>query len=176
LQIIVMRHTHAISRESCAVPYDAERALSDTGREQARHVGNILRHVDLVPDPIVSSPFLRAQETAALVCEQFPEVTRPLPLTILAPGSGTDELLRAAINYGETDSRWMLAVMHEPDVGYILGNLLFEGRACPFPVLPGDVFALDITVSRGQIRALLALYISPTMIVASDMSESVEME
>jgi phosphohistidine phosphatase SixA len=124
-------------------------------------VGKALQALGCVPNPVVTSPFVRTQETAALICRQFAEPIAPFPLIILAPGSSRDELLRAAVNYGNTALNWMLAIMHEPDVGYILSSLLMGGKTYPIPIQEGDLFALDVTIRRGQSTAALQFYLSP---------------
>jgi phosphohistidine phosphatase len=163
MKILIMRHTKALSRKEADVPYDADRPLSESGKLEAELLGKVLQKHGIVPNPVVCSPFIRTQETASIVIEQFEEEMSPMPLTILAPGSGSDELLRAAQNFGDTENRWMLAVLHEPDVGYILGSLLFSGRTYPLPVKPGDLFALEIQSHHGHSEGRLAAHFSPAM-------------
>jgi phosphohistidine phosphatase SixA len=161
MKIMVMRHSAALTRAEAKVAYDAQRPLSDDGRAQAIRLGKSLQALGCVPNPVVTSPFVRTQETASLMCRQFAEAITPFPLIILAPGSSRDELLRAAVNYGNTALNWMLAVMHEPDVSYILSSLLMAGKTYPIPIQEGDLFALDISIRRGNSTAELLFYLSP---------------
>lgn len=166
MRIILVRHADAVSRPESGVNYDAERPLSEQGRREAKEVGQYLNFLRCVPDPIVTSPFVRAQETAWLIAGELPVKPTVQPATILAPGSGCDELLRTAMNYGEPQRRWLLAVMHEPDVSHVLGTLLCEGKVWPLPVGPADVFGLEVRSQRGSSEAELAFQYSPNRLAA----------
>ncbi len=163
MKIMIMRHTAALTREDADVPYDADRPLSEVGKENAVRLGQLLQREGWIPNPIVCSPFIRTQETASLIAGELTADISPMPLTILAPGSSADELLRAAQNFGDTENRWMLAVLHEPDVGHILGSLLFDGRTYPWTVKTGDLYALQVQSGRGRSFAELLAYVSPDM-------------
>ena len=160
MRIMIMRHAQALTRQQANVPYDADRPLSEAGRAEASRLGRFLHRHNLLPDPIVCSPFIRTQETAALIAKELGGHHGPMPLTLLAPGSGPDELLRAAMNHGQTDQRWLLAVLHEPDVSHILSQLLFGDRSWPQAVKTGDLFALDIRRGHGGSRAELTLFLA----------------
>jgi phosphohistidine phosphatase len=80
---------------------DAERPLTDEGREQARAVGNALEALGVEPDACLTSPKTRAVETARIVCEQLgvepqlePKLAGgPFDAEALAAGLGDDVLL-----------------------------------------------------------------------------------
>ena len=161
MKCILMRHSEALDRDVANVPFDADRPLSELGKVHAQLVGEFLASQGIYPDPVVCSPFIRTQESAAITCKALGSGVEPRPVTILAPGSSTDELLRAMVNYREPDSRWFMAVIHEPDISLILGNLLCSGKSYPMPVYPGDMFILTITTELGQSRGSLGLSFSP---------------
>jgi phosphohistidine phosphatase len=165
MKIMVMRHADALGKAAAAVEYDAERPLSDRGRVDAQRVGAALLALGCAPADLLSSPLIRSQETAAIVAEAVggdPQAV--IPLSVLSPGSGPDELLRAVSTHGDAEHDWVLAVMHEPDVSHILGVTLFGGRECPLPVYPGDLFALDLQSAGGHTRASLAFALSQTVL------------
>lgn len=163
MKIMIMRHTDALSRTEADVPYDADRPLSETGRQHAADVGRFLQTNHLRIDTVLCSPFIRTQECAGLICNELPSSVTPLPLTILAPGSGTNELLTAGRDYVEAGDRWMLAVLHEPDVSHILDNLLFDGQGCPFTIYQGDLIVMTLEVGNGVTKGNFILYYSPKM-------------
>jgi phosphohistidine phosphatase len=80
---------------------DAERPLTEKGREQARAVGAALKALDVEPDACLTSPKLRAVETARIACEQLgvdpqlePKLAGgPFDPAALAAGLGDDVLL-----------------------------------------------------------------------------------
>jgi phosphohistidine phosphatase len=64
--IWLLRHAHAGDGSP-----DAERQLSERGEAQARDAGEALAALGVHLDACVSSPKLRAADTARLVCEQL---------------------------------------------------------------------------------------------------------
>ncbi len=164
MKILIMRHAESLSRTAARAKFDADRPLSMVGRDQARRVGRALTAIDCLPTPIICSPFVRTQETAAIINDELPEPVPLLPLTILAPGSGTDELLRAALNHAQPTTHWVLAVLHEPDVSLILGSWLYGGEAYPFDVSEGDLFAVRVRIRQGKSAGELAFLYSPAIL------------
>jgi phosphohistidine phosphatase len=81
---------------------DAERPLTDRGREQARAAGDALKALGVEIDACLTSPKVRAADTARIVCEQLdgvePELEPklsggPFDAQALAAGLGDDVLL-----------------------------------------------------------------------------------
>jgi phosphohistidine phosphatase len=80
---------------------DAERPLTDKGREQARAVGAALKALGVELDACLTSPKVRAADTARIACEplgvepqQEPKLAGgPFDAQALAAGLGDDVLL-----------------------------------------------------------------------------------
>ena len=67
----MVRHGIAIDREEPDCPPDAERALTKKGIEKARLVMEGLRELGAKPDVIMSSPLVRAWQTAELAAAEM---------------------------------------------------------------------------------------------------------
>ena len=81
---------------------DAERPLTDKGRAQSRAAGAALKAMGVELDACLTSPKVRAAETARLACEQLGDVEPqlepklaggPFDADALAAGAGDDVLL-----------------------------------------------------------------------------------
>jgi phosphohistidine phosphatase len=94
---------------------DTERPLTDKGREQARAVGAALKALGVQLDACLTSPKLRAAETARLVCE--PLGVEPQLEPKLAGGPFDAEALAAGL--GEE----VLLVGHDPDFSMAVHSL-----------------------------------------------------
>jgi phosphohistidine phosphatase len=94
---------------------DSERPLTDTGREQARAVGPALKALGVRLDACLTSPKLRAAETARLVCE--PLGVEPQLEPKLAGGPFDAEALAAGL--GDE----VLLVGHDPDFSMAVHSL-----------------------------------------------------
>jgi len=130
VRLYLVRHAEAASGEP-----DDLRPLTAAGRETARALGARLAAEGARPDAVLSSPLLRARETAA-------ELSRALGCKSetderLAPGATADDVRAAAEGRGEE----VIVVGHQPDCGEIAAKLS-GGPKPAFP--PGGVAVLDV--------------------------------
>lgn len=129
VRIYIVRHAEAESGDS-----DELRALTAAGREQARALAERLRSEQPPLDAVLTSPLLRARETAAAIAEATalqPEVDERL-----APGATADDLRAAVAGRGER----VAVVGHQPDCGEAVVEL--TGETVRFP--PAGVHAIDL--------------------------------
>jgi phosphohistidine phosphatase len=94
---------------------DAERPLTDKGREQARVAGAALKALGVEIDACLASPKARAAETARIVCE--PLGVEPQLEPKLAGGPFDAEALAAGL--GDD----VLLVGHDPDFSMAVHSL-----------------------------------------------------
>jgi phosphohistidine phosphatase len=109
MRLLIVRHAEAAPGNP-----DELRPLTPGGRAQARALGDRLREQGLEPDAVVSSPLLRARETANALGLGEPAVDERL-----APGASPDDVRDAALGRGET----VLVVGHQPDCGRAAATL-----------------------------------------------------
>jgi phosphohistidine phosphatase len=118
MRLLLVRHAEAAPGNP-----DELRPLTPEGREHALELGQRLRAEGLQPDAVVTSPLLRALETAAALGLGEPEVDERL-----APGATPDQVREAALPRGET----VVVVAHQPDCGRAAAALT-GGPEPPFP-------------------------------------------
>ena len=114
---------------------DELRELTPQGVDQARALG---RQLATSPDPpavVLTSPLVRARQTAELVAEETGAEVRVEPL--LAPGATVDALRSAVHDAGGP----VATVGHQPDCSEIA--LAVTGRDPGFP--PGGVARLELS-------------------------------
>jgi phosphohistidine phosphatase len=117
VRLFLVRHAEAAPGEP-----DALRPLTDEGRATARALAQRLAHEPI--DAVLSSPLLRARETASAIARAARLEAEPDDR--LAPGA-TAETLRAALaDRGET----VVVVGHNPDCAEIALEL--TGRLVSF--------------------------------------------
>ncbi len=128
MRLFLIRHCEAAPGHP-----DEMRALTAGGREAARALGEQLRRERL--DAVVSSPLLRARETADAIAKAV-GVEAQIDER-LAPGATAEDLRAAVAPLGDT----VAAVAHQPDCGIAVETL--TGRRAPsFP--PGGVEVLEL--------------------------------
>jgi phosphohistidine phosphatase len=126
VRLFVVRHAEAAPGEP-----DDLRPLTDAGRAAARALGEVLAAENL--DAVVSSPLLRARETADAIARAAG--LEPATDERLAPGATADDV-RAAAARGER----VVVVGHQPDCSEIV--LALTGREVAFA--PGAMHEVEL--------------------------------
>ena len=124
-------------RHADAEPGDPDelRRLTPTGRAQARALGRRLADDGVKPDAVLTSPLLRARETAAEIARATG--ARAEPVEVLQPGATPEDVESAVAGRGEQ----VVVVGHQPDCG-IIAAALGEGQAPPFP--PAGMVVIEL--------------------------------
>lgn len=136
MKLFLMRHADA---EPMAGDKDSPgRKLMEKGREQASEAAKKLK---VKFDVILTSPFVRAVETAGIVADALGLRDRLKKTKLLAPGSDISQLISLMDKY--RDKRNVLFVGHEPDLGIFAGELLHLGA--PRPLGKAEVVEIDVT-------------------------------
>ena len=127
MRVFLVRHAEAAPGDP-----DELRPLTPAGRDAARALGEQLAHHN--PTAVVSSPLLRARETADLIARACK--LESAADDNLAPGATTETLRLAAEDKGDT----VVAVGHQPDCSEIAFDL--TGRDASFA--PAGVVELEL--------------------------------
>jgi phosphohistidine phosphatase len=130
VQLVIVRHADAASGEP-----DELRPLNPEGRETARALGQRLAEEGVRPDAVLTSPLLRARETAQELAR--PAGVEPEPDERLAPGASAEDVRAAAQGRGEI----VIVVGHQPDCSRIAAALT-GGEEPAFP--PGAMLSIDL--------------------------------
>jgi phosphohistidine phosphatase len=130
VRVYLVRHAEAAPGEP-----DELRALTPEGRRAARDLGEHLVAEGVRPDALISSPLLRARETASEIGRAVgvePETDERLGFGATAAG-----LRETVEGRGET----VIAIGHQPDCGRIAAEL-GDGVEPPFP--PAGMVVLEL--------------------------------
>ena len=131
MQLYLVRHAEAASGDP-----DELRPLTAEGRQAARELGRRLAAEGVRPDAVLTSPLLRARETAVELARAAGLEAEPDER--LAPGANAEAVRAAA---GERGAGTVVVVGHQPDCGRIAAALT-GGPEPAFP--PAGVLAIDL--------------------------------
>jgi phosphohistidine phosphatase len=124
VDLYLIRHAEAKDKTHEGVAYadDAERPLTEAGRQAARALGRALKERGERLGGVWTSPLVRAVETAELVCVElgFEGALDVSPL--LEPGGRVRAIREQLIERSALAS--MALVGHEPSMGKLLSDLL----------------------------------------------------
>jgi phosphohistidine phosphatase len=105
---------------------DLERPLTDEGRRRMTCGAAAMRKLDLPLDAIISSPLLRAVQTAEIVANAQDAVSRLITDGRLRPGFDPTHL--TAIMAEHRGARGLMLVGHEPDLSETISHLTGGAR------------------------------------------------
>jgi phosphohistidine phosphatase len=153
-QLFLIRHGVAEERGD-AWPDDAKRPLSEDGIERFQRSARGLARLDVWIDVVLTSPLVRARQTADIVASAFDP--RPSIITIesLAPGGSYASLVADLEKHGRKTR--IALVGHEPGIGELGARLI--GSRHSFEFKKGAVCRIDVDdippVGPGDLRWFL---------------------
>ena len=136
IELYFLRHAHAGDPDAWTGD-DAARPLSDKGEKQAERLGTFLAGVGFKPDAILSSPKLRAAQTAEIVAKHLGiQISFDDRLAGAFEVETLETLLRDA-----SDPVRPVVVGHDPDFSDVLAEL---SGASQLPMPKGALARVDI--------------------------------
>jgi phosphohistidine phosphatase len=119
MRLIIIRHAIAVPHGTPGIP-DEDRPLTREGELKFREAAKGLARLVDRPDALLTSPWLRARQTAALAAAAWGDI-EPKDTAALAGGSFADQ---AAVLDRYPEDAIVAVVGHEPWVSELLARLL----------------------------------------------------
>ena len=140
-ELYLLRHGIAVDPGSSGMPDDA-RPLTEKGIKRMRQIARGLRTLDLELEPIVTSPLVRAKETAEIVADAL-GIERPARDVERARRPALTPRRSSAGCVSRTEERLML-VGHNPTLSDLVSLLVVGARKPPICDLKkGGIAALS---------------------------------
>jgi phosphohistidine phosphatase len=163
VQIYLLRHAIAESRDPDRFPDDALRPLTREGRAKMARAVRGMKSLGLRFDLVLTSPLMRARQTARLVVRGL----RPEPplkvLRPLASGGGTGGVV-AGLS-GLPPQAAVLLVGHEPDLSQLAGALVVSPRAdLPLDFKKGALLRIDFQGPPRPGEGVLIFHLPPRVL------------
>ncbi len=122
MELYFLRHAKAVPRTGRLAHRDAERALTPDGEEKMRLIAMGLQTLDLRFDRVLSSPYVRARQTADIAAKAL-KCTSKLSLTEQLAPAGDPKGLIAEIIRPSPSLGSVLLVGHEPYLSELISKL-----------------------------------------------------
>lgn len=119
MDLYVIRHADAENAASS----DFERRLTDKGRKQSERLGQFLARQRVKPTRILTSPLVRAVETAVILARELSAESQIVQDDRLACGMSPDEAY-AALWEQEIRGGTAFVVGHQPDLSRLCADLV----------------------------------------------------
>ena len=153
-ELYLIRHGVAAERGE-NYPDDTKRPLTNGGVQKLRKEAKALVALDITLDVILTSPLVRARQTAELVAAAFRNPPAIVTMASLTPGSAHNAIIE---DLSKQHRRHHLALVgHEPGIGELAGRLI--GLRRPLEFRKGAICRIDVAAlppaGPGQLRWFL---------------------
>ena len=157
MMLSLLRHGIAVERGSSGDEDDAERSLTAKGERRMRRSAEGMLTLSLTYDLILSSPYLRARQTAEIVA-QILKTPEGVHLSDTLTPAGSPRQLLVALHTDYRERQEVLLVGHEPYLSRLISTLLTGGPNLSVVMKKGGLCTLDVETLRfGRCASLVSL-------------------
>jgi phosphohistidine phosphatase len=156
MELYFLRHGAAAQRGEWEGD-DALRPLTDAGREDVARMAGLLARLAPPIHAVVTSPYLRASETAEIVAQHLDLQDKVVQDERLEPGFDAGRLAKVIKKFSEANA--LVLVGHEPDFSTTIGELT-GGRV----VMKKGGMACVETADASLKKAVLVWLVQPGVI------------
>jgi phosphohistidine phosphatase len=160
MNLFLLRHGLAVDRSKPGFKKDSDRPLTPKGKQRLWRVAEAMEEMDLEFEAIITSPFVRAAQTAEIIAEAF-ELGKKLSSTEHLTPNGNPKLLLEHLNQLTPAPKGVLLVGHEPYLSQLIGLLVAGNTNVLVDLKKGALCKLEIETLRYARCATLAWLLSP---------------
>ena len=158
MRLYLVRHAIAEDR-SPDYEDDSLRTLTEKGNEKMGRIANGLRKLGVAPELIVSSPYVRASQTASILAKVLKYKEELIYSDSLVPMGEPDDMI------GEINEKYsvdeLMLVGHEPSMSMLASVLLAGDPAISINFKKGGVCCLSVDDLHYDRKAVLEWLITP---------------
>ena len=164
MKLYIVRHAVAVSK-NIPGPADSERPLTEDGMADMR-VGAVgLRGIGVRPKAILSSPLVRARQTAEILARELCDGNAPIRITeFLSPDGKLEQVYREIHRERRLES--IMLVGHEPSLGEIAGSIVWGSPEYAISLKKGGACAIDLERISPPPRGALLFLVTPGILRA----------
>jgi phosphohistidine phosphatase len=119
MDIYVVRHGIAIDREDPKCPPDPERYLTEEGIEKTKQIAKAVAALGIIPDLFLSSPYVRAMQTAEVLANALGSAKQKIRRTdLLLPGAEPSLVFRELAKDKQSSSVFLFG--HAPQLDEVI--------------------------------------------------------
>lgn len=142
MRIYLFRHGEALSKGDPSVSSDAERPLIEEGVRRTRQSAEGLVKLGLSFDAILTSPWMRARQTAQIVAEVLEFPGKPEVMEQLAGDRSVEDAIGALATHDKQDH--IMLVGHQPLLGEIAAYCLSLSTAMQVDMKKSGIVCVEV--------------------------------
>lgn len=139
--LYLTRHAEA-AKVGGAIVRDADRPLTDRGRDDARVMGAALSRLDPGISAVITSPLIRAVQTGEIISQSLNGHPAVQTSHAIVPGFRHKRLLEELLQIGAGKN--LVAVGHQPDLSGFIAYLVADESPAAVGMAPAAVAKLAI--------------------------------
>jgi len=163
MNLYLIRHAIAVEPGTPGYEQDSQRPLTEKGCKKMESIATGLQSLGVEFELILSSPYLRARQTADILADVFVMTDRPVISENLTPMSDFAELI------GEINEKYpadnLALVGHEPALSGLISLLLAGNDGVSINMKKGGVCCLSLENLRYSRSATLEWFLTPAQLV-----------
>jgi phosphohistidine phosphatase len=158
MDCVLLRHGIAVERDEWEGP-DADRPLTDRGAKRVVQVATGLARVGVQPTHVLSSPLIRASETAKIAHRSLRVRSAVQIVDALLPDAPPGRLLSFLHNLPVESC--VLCVGHEPHLGMMASVMLSGKPSTAFPFKKAGACLIELSGQAKPGRGVLRWWLPP---------------
>ncbi len=163
MNLYIIRHAIAVEPGTPGFEEDSQRSLTEKGVKKMRSIASGLRAFDVKLDLILSSPYLRASQTAEILAKEFNLQEKLAYSENLIPMGNPDNLIGEINEKYSVDS--LAIVGHEPTLSSLISTLLVGSPTISINMKKGGVCCLALDDLRLERSATLEWLLTPAQLI-----------
>ncbi len=153
---------HGIAEDANFRQPDAERQLTDKGRERMHEIGNRMKAMDVTPSLIIASPYVRAIQTATILAEKLQYTNDIIQDNRITPMGRYENFCDLYFEF--RSSQHIMFVGHEPSASDFVSRICADGKL-HMDFKKGAVCAIAIERMR-PVQGSMLWYATPSVLRA----------
>jgi phosphohistidine phosphatase len=160
MNLYLLRHGAAVEPGTPGFDKDSDRPLTAKGEDRLREAARAMEKLELSFDLILSSPFLRAKQTAEIIAKNF-KLRKKLAFSDDLTPAGNPRLLIQQLNRFRPEPENVLLVGHEPYLGKLVALLAAGNTSLEIDFKKGGLGKLEAESLRLGRCATLVWLLTP---------------
>ncbi len=168
MDLFIIRH--GIAEDQSSTGKDSDRQLTEEGIEKIKFTVKALKLLNLKFDLILSSPYVRAWETASLIAEGLGLDHELEECPELASGEPAEPVVtEVARRFKKANT--ILIAGHEPDLSRLISIYISGGTRVPITMKKGSLARISFPVGPAPGKGILEWLLAPKHLVALGSSK-----
>jgi phosphohistidine phosphatase len=159
MEIILIRHAKAETRDANSWPDDAQRPLTAEGRAEQRAAARAMKRMGIKFDFLVTSPLARARETADIVAKSYRWSEAPQVADELGHGYAVGAVVKLLAKF--PPDACVALVGHEPDLSHLTAELVSKSGDLNIAMKKSGVVGIEFDGPAETGKGTLLFHLKP---------------